>query len=766
MDKSSFDHDLQYKDAVPMLKRLQKFANENNCQFGVKLSNTLGVNNPGKPMTGEQMYMSGRALFPLTINLAAKLAEEFDGKLKISYSGGANYFNIEKLLKTGIYPITLATDLLKPGGYSRLFQLAKKTEPLMDELNQQTSLDVSLLKELSVDALTNELYHKSKHDVKTLKTEKKLGKFDCYISPCQEACPIHQDIPEYIRLIEEEKPVEAFETIISKNPLPHITGYICDHQCMTKCVRWDYDTPVHIRDIKKEAAETGYTEYLKQFKKEYNHKKNGIRAAIVGAGPAGLSAAYFLTKAGFEVTVFEKEELAGGTVQNVIPDFRLTREAIDKDIEFIKEHGVRFKYGIDEKFSVEELKKSGYKYIFIGIGAMKSSKINIEGDDSKIWNAVEFLRRFKNNPGINLGKNIAVIGGGNSAMDGARAALRCKGAEKVYIIYRRTIEYMPADKEELDAALSENVDFKELLLPVEFKNGFLKCQKMELGEKDTDGRRKVSPIQGEYMELEIDTIISAIGEKVDTKLLMNNNLMKDDISKLEINFDTKESIIENVYIGGDALRGPATVVEAIADGKKAAESICEKEKISEPAVIDTYKSIDIKEWQNELRLRKPLQIEDTKLTGTQEAQRCLGCKYLCNKCVDVCPNRANIAIAIEEGFNNSYQILHIDEMCNECGNCETFCPNTGAPYKEKTTLFWSEDEFNNSNNDGFLLKSREKTGATNYNYKIRFDGKVGFLTYAPKEGNIFSSLENGNIEFAKFKKMLINVLEKYNYLIK
>ncbi|MCK5078238.1 MAG: putative selenate reductase subunit YgfK, partial [Calditrichia bacterium] len=737
-----------------------------------KLSNTLGVNNPGKPLAGEQMYMSGRALFPLTINLAAKLAEEFKGDLKISYSGGANYFNIEEIIETGIFPITMATDLLKPGGYGRLFQIAKKSEEMSSKLKEITKINLQALNKLAKTALTDNQYNKAEHGFNSVKTDKKLGKFDCYIAPCQEACPINQDVSEYIRLMEEERPVEAFETIIRKNPLPHITGYICDHQCMTKCTRLDYDASVYIREIKKNAAESVFSTYLKKFKNESTlkqKKKKGIKAAIIGAGPAGLAAAYFLVREGFEVTVFEKEKKAGGTVQNVIPDFRLTEEAITNDIDFIKAHGVKFKFGVDENFSVEKLKKDGFKYIFIGIGAMKPSPLEIPGKPEMMFEATRFLRDFKAGKKIDLGKNVAVIGGGNSAMDGARAALRCKGVENVSIVYRRTIEFMPADKEELDAALAENVKFMELLSPVEFTGGTLKCQKMKLGKKGADGRRKVSPIEGEFTNIEIYSVISAIGEKVETKHLTENKLMDAKTGNMKIDKITGECAIENVYLGGDALRGPATVVEAIADGKKSAEAICKKENIDKTAPLNGNnfsEIIDIKKWENDVRLKKAVQYEGKVLSGHKETQRCLGCKYFCNKCVDVCPNRANAAIATDDdNFKDSYQILHLDGLCNECGNCEVFCPNTGAPYKDKTTLFQNEKDFRDSKNDGFLLLSENKENAINFNFKIRFDGNVSMLTYSPENQSIFTSFENSSTEFVKFKSLLIKVVDEYSYLM-
>jgi putative selenate reductase len=779
MDKESFLHDLQFEDAIPMIQRLQKIARQNGKEFGIKLSNTLGIKNTKDALPGDEMYMSGRSLFPLTIAIANKIATKLNRQINMSFSGGANVNNVNKILNTGIYPVTLVTDLLKPGGYGRLKQMAEITETL--EIPEEINLEK--LRKLAKDSVKNPDYKKDKRQINSIKVNKSLPQFDCYMAPCVEACPIHQDVPQYIQLVKEEKYEEALELIYSKNALPHITGYICDHQCQFHCTRWDYDEPVQIRRIKREAAEKSYEKYVNNVilsdseksmtnptsvissvsekslssgegkerflsRELLRNDSNELKVAIIGAGPSGLSAAYFLARAGFNVTVFEKQKLAGGLVQNVIPDFRLPQEAIDKDIEFIKKYGVKFEFGMKENFSITDLKSKGFKYIYLAIGAEKSRELILEKQNGKVVEALDVLWNYKNNIDNNFGKNVAVIGGGNTAMDGARAAKRSEGVENVYIIYRRTKEFMPADLEEFDAAIEDGVVYKELLLPVEFTAGKLKSNKMHLGEKDSDGRKKVSAIENEFEKLEIDTVISAIGEMVNLDILKSNDVLLNEKEYVIVNPETNETKVENVFIGGDALRGPSTVVESIADGKKAAESIIQKENLKINFDIENKLTFN----ENEIAEKKAT-IQSQNLSDMiMEAGRCLSCDSICNKCVDVCPNRANVAIKIEdEHFKDKYQILHLDGLCNECGNCETFCPYQGKPYKDKFTQFWTEKDFDNSPNDGFFPS---RINHKIKHIKIRHNSTLS--TYLPDQ-TIAIPIE--------IRSFIQNILNNYNFIL-
>jgi putative selenate reductase len=283
------------------------------------------------------MYLSGQALYPLTINLAYRLAQTFNGELPISYSGGAEALNIGEILATGIAPITVATTLLKPGGYLRLKQLAEKIDK-QTEVPANGKVDIKRLERLARQALPTSAKPVFIENKSVPKTERDLPLFDCFLAPCQERCPIHQDVAAYLRQIRDGDLDAALALILAENPLPNITGQICDHQCMAACTRNYYDDPVAIREMKKVAAECGQVETAVQVAPGTSNRK----VAIIGAGPAGLATAYFLAKAGLPVTVFDKNPQAGGTVRFVIPGFRLPLVAIERDVQSIAHLGVNF----------------------------------------------------------------------------------------------------------------------------------------------------------------------------------------------------------------------------------------------------------------------------------------------------------------------------------------------------------------------------------------------------------------------------------------
>jgi len=736
--ESTFTNDLQWDDAIGMLKRLSKVATDCGCNFGVKLSNTLGTVNTLGVLPGEEMYLSGRILFPITITLASRLSREFEGALPISYSGGASQLNILRIFETGIKPITMATDLLKPGGYMRMAEIVRKLESIVGKKRQSKVIDVEKLGRLAEGALQENYYRKDWRGTKKVFVNQELPLTDCYIAPCILSCPIQQDIPEYIRLAGSGQYDKALELIYSKNPLPNITGHICDHQCMYNCTRLDYEGAVGIREVKRIAAEHEKSGYFT--KDRSATERLNTKVAVIGAGPAGLSAAYFLAKAGFKVTVFEKQDSPGGVITHVLPNFRIPASAIEKDISVIKALGADFKFEVSEEFSISDLNNQGYKYIFIGIGAEVSRKLKLIGDNNNVYEVLDFLRSFnKDSRVLNLGRRVAVIGGGNTAVDSARSALRVGGVEKVFIIYRRTEDEMPADREEYERALEEGVIFKSLLLPESFsKTGTLKCRRMVLGEPDSSGRRRPVPTE-ETEEITVDSVISAIGEYTDSKFLLACGLKIEKNNRPHANPETLETNLKNVFIGGDALRGPSTVVESIADARKAAEAIAKRE-ISDWKDLDKDFNLgfDRKQQISEIynkkgRLISAVISKDDRAIAENEAERCLECNIICNKCVDVCPNRANVAIAMDkkDEFQDDWQILHLDALCNECGNCATFCPYDGKPYKDKLNLFTTSEDFKNSKNNGFIIAgssgSQLITLRLNNNlWKLKFgrDGKL------------------------------------------
>ena len=724
-----FRDDLQYEDAVPMLTRLMKLSEELGLEFGVKITNTFPVDVTRNELPSEEMYMSGKALFPLSISLAAKLSAEFAGKLRISYSGGADYYNIDKIVGCGIWPVTMATTLLKTGGYQRFTQVADKVEGICPK--KWEGIDVDALKKLAADAITDGHHVKNIKPVPNRKSTKEVPLLDCFYAPCSEGCPIHQDIPQYVALTGEGKYKEALEVILEKNALPFITGTLCAHNCMTKCTRNFYEESVNIRGTKLTAAEHGYEQLIGEIKAG---EPNGKKVAVVGGGPAGIAAAYFLAREGAAVTIFEKEEKAGGVIRYVIPGFRIGDAAIDKDISFIQKMGVEICTNT-EITSVADLKAQGYDAVILAIGAGKPGTLKLEKGETV--NALKFLRDFKANDGkLNIGKNVVVIGGGNTAMDTARAAKRTEGVEHVYLVYRRTKRYMPAAEDELLEVLEEGVEFKELLSPVSLDGGRLLCKKMKLGQMDASGRAGVTETV-DVVEVPADTVIVAVGEKIDTDFYTANQIAVDERGKAKVNDKTLETSVSGVYVAGDGARGVATIVEGIRDAQLAVKDILGKEITRDAAVTGDVK--DCFEKKGILKHSKEAKTEE---------ERCLTCNKVCENCVDVCPNRANISIKVPGMAMN--QVIHVDYMCNECGNCKSFCPYASAPYKDKFTLFANEKDMADSKNDGFVVLDKE-----NKTCKVRFVGQITDCKADDPADKLYDGL----------KKLICAVIDDYGYLI-
>ena len=717
-DDHHFREDLQWADAVPMFERLQALADKNGLEFGLKLSNTFPVDTTRGELPNDEMYMSGRSLFPLTIEMCHRISRQFKGKMRISFAGGAEYFNCDKLFAAGIWPITVATTILKPGGYNRLLQMVEKVESMPYKAFDGTCTEA--ICEMSAASHTDYHHVKPIKPLPKRKSEKNVPWIDCFSAPCKGGCPIEQDIPEYVELCRKELYGPALKLITEKNPLPFLTGTICAHRCQNKCTRNFYEESVQIRNTKLVAAYHGYEALMASIKKPA--KVAGKKAAIIGGGPTGIAAAYFLGRAGIETTIFEREACLGGVPRHVIPSFRIANETIEKDIALMQKYDVEVKCGAPAP-SVDELKKMGYTHILFAVGAWKAGKLDIPGD---VAGAIQWMKGVKAG-NIAVGGNVVVVGGGNTAMDAARLAKR-SGAKNVTLVYRRTKKYMPADEHELALALQDGVVFAELAAPVAQADGVLKCEQMKLGEADASGRR--SPVgTGEFFTVPCDLVISAVGEQVDDALMSANGIELD--KKGRPAFKTN---VEGVYAAGDATRGPATVVEGIADAARFAEEVIGAAHTYEIPAAAYITKADAIAKKGTLLMSKD---------ACCEGKRCLQCHTVCENCVDSCPNRANVAIAMADG---SHQIVHVDKMCNECGNCTQFCPYASEPCHDKFTLFQTAEDMVDSKNAGVLFLGGDMV-------RVRTFGE-------PKDYD----LSKDNDLPADLEKLIVTLRDKYSYL--
>lgn len=728
-DSHHFDEDLQWADAVPMMERLQRLAAERGVEFGVKLTNTFPVDVTRGELPSEEMYMSGRALYPLSLTLAKRIAEQFDGKIRISYSGGATANNIFGLVDAGIWPVTMATNELKPGGYARFVQVAEVLSHQGDAGKPFAGVDAAKVSALVDAALTGGDYRKP---IKPEPDRHVLGELpltDCFVAPCREDCPIRQDIPGYVQAVGEGRYADALNIILERNALPFTTGTICPHTCGNSCMRNYYEEHVHIRDLKLKAAEKAFDDVLGTLSARGHVADRKV--AIIGGGPAGLSAASFLSRAGVDVTVFERTNSLGGVVRHVIPGFRISDEAIDHDVELCSAYGAKFELG-REVASAGELLAQGYTDVVVAVGAWAPGRPALKS--GKALDALEFLEAFKSDPAsLKLGTDVVVVGGGNTAMDVARAAKRVPGVKNVRLAYRRTSRYMPADEEELTMALADGVEFLELLAPDTLADGVLTCDVMELGEPDASGRRR--PVAtGQTREVPATAVIAAVGERVDGGVYAASGCELDE-KGLPVVDATLQTSVPHVFAVGDCRRGPATVVKAIADAQVVARAIAN-------ASFDAQEESNIAAEVAKVFSQRGNLCADCAST---DKTRCLSCAAVCETCVEVCPNRANVAVRVP-GMRQA-QIVHVDGMCNECGNCAVFCPySQGRPYKDKLTLFWSREDFDDSTNEGWLPT---KDGAL-----VRLGGTVA--TYDVEDAACGLPED--------VRKIIVTVRDKYAYL--
>ncbi len=396
------------------------------------------------------------------------------------------------------------------------------------------------------------------------------------LPPCQEACPIHQDARGYVALIAKGKFKEALESIREVNPLPAVCGFICHHPCEKACLREEVDRPVPIRLLKRFIAENGKNR--EKIKKGLIRKRRK-KVLVVGSGPGGLACANDLSLMGFRVTLFEALPVLGGMLRVGIPEFRLPREILQMEIEGIRELGVEIEINHPFRFDAngKTLKKFGFDAIFLSMGAHRSLKLNIPGESlNGVFPGVEFLREINLGKRVTLGKKVAIIGGGNVAIDVARSVLRL-GSKRVDLYYRRSRAEMPAISEEVDEAIREGMRLHLLTAPVRIigrgkQVAGMECLKMRLGEPDEKGRKRPVPIQGSHFNVDADTIITAVGQSLDQRPL--KGLEKNPDGTIHVD-ETGQTSIKGVFAGGDMVTGPGWAIDAIAAGKKGAKSIAE-----------------------------------------------------------------------------------------------------------------------------------------------------------------------------------------------
>jgi heterodisulfide reductase subunit A len=497
---------------------------------------------------------------------------------------------------------------------------------------------------------------------------------------CKQACPIHMNVLGYVSLIKEGKFEEAYEVIRRTNPLPAICGRVCYAPCEQACNRGQLDDPVATRELKRFAAD--YERNAGRAKAKPVEVTREERIAIVGSGPAGLACAYDLVKQGYPVTIFESAPEPGGLLRYGIPEYRLPKKVLASDISYIQDLGVEIRTNSPVR-SLTEIFNQGYKAIFLGAGAGMSQKMGIPGEDSQgVFYVLDFLGQVNSGAKVKLGSKVAVIGGGNAAVDAARI-IRRLGVEKVTVVYRRSRAEMPALPSEVEQMEREGVTIQFLATPIEILSEAdrvtgIRCARMEMGEADAKGRRRAMLVEGSEFTIDADSVIMAIGQSVD-KSVLPEGLAFTDMGTLDVDPVTLQTNIDGVFAGGDVVSGPADVILAIASGKKAARSLQaylrgEEVEAEEGGKVEKLSKEEVAEAKkrfgsgNRVERRKPdlekrvSDFEEVELAyspeeAQQEAGRCLasaiqGC-FECGECKEACE-----AGAID--FNQTDQIVELD----------------------------------------------------------------------------------------------------------
>ncbi len=492
---------------------------------------------------------------------------------------------------------------------------------------------------------------------------------------CQATCPVSLDIRGYAGLIADGKFKEAYDRIREKVPFPGVLGRVCTHPCEDMCKRGLVDGPISIAKLKRFVADYVYENYGNEIEPEPVPSTKGKKVAVIGSGPAGLTAAYDLKIYGYDVTVFEKLPVVGGMMTTGIPKYRLPRATLEREIDFVRGIGVEIKTNVEvDKDMFAELRKT-YDAVFISVGAHVSGKLGIPGEDLEgVIPGIDFLREVNLGKEAKIGKRVVVVGGGNVAIDAARSVLRL-GSE-VFIVYRRSKAEMPASKEELEAQEEEGIKIIFLANPTEILGSSrvekIECVRMELGPPDETGRRRPAPVEGSEFVMDVDTVIPAIGQASDLKFLEGSGVDTPKGRWISTLKDGKTTV-EGIFAGGDAATGAATVIEAIAAGKRAALGINEYLSGEKRADFKVKSEIDLEEYEaqekfnlskdyfslkdieQKERVKMPKRLVEERIRNfseeelgydeemaVKEANRCLSCRKCigCGICAEVCPRDA------------------------------------------------------------------------------------------------------------------------------
>ncbi|MCP5089684.1 MAG: putative selenate reductase subunit YgfK [Gammaproteobacteria bacterium] len=791
---AAFEHDLKFTDAVPMLTSLRAKARECDREFGVKLSNTLEVQNVRQVFDHAETvsYLSGRPLHAVTVNLAQELSQEFDGHLPMSFSAGASCFNAPDLLGTGMQTITVCSDLLKTGGYLRLLDYVDNVKKSFADVGA-SSIAQFILKSAdansaSVDpapaALINlqryaEITRKDPRNAKNgfdtshTKTPRALGQFDCIKAPCVDECPLHQKVPRYMSAVRRGDIDAAEEIVRSDNPLPCILGRVCDHLCEQACVRTHLDEPLAIRDIKRFIMDRGSGDH-----RERPATQTTKKVAVIGAGPGGMAAAMELARAGVAVEVFEQHSYPGGMVGGAVPEYRLPQAVFDEDFAILDKLGVkvRYKQRVGRDVRLSQLRREGFDHVAIMVGAQLSKTLSLEGEDCEgVVDALQFLRQSRENRALDIGQRVGIIGAGDTAMDCARVAWR-QNNSNVTLIYRRTIDQMPADREEIAQLIAEGVDVLELSKPEKLvvehgKLQALRCRRMQYtGDRDASGRKVPHEIADSDFDVPLDTLILAISQHAVLDFLESEAIAVNDRGYIAVDPDTFETSVPGIYAGGDVANdGPSSIVQATAAGIAIANSILSRRESLESRAtlaVDTRALLrhrSHKEWRipashTDLDDRNNFKEVVLTYSGQQaeaEASRCLDCDLYCSLCVGVCPNLALQTymiepfekrlprLTLEDGgirmdpgevhrVTQPFQVAVLTDFCNECGNCTTFCPASGQPYRDKPRLYLDRSDFEAQTDNAFMVTKTEETWALDarhqgQHHRIELNGKLDYI---------------------------------------